>query len=80
MTGTCTIWLCLQFIVKLADKTDPALISRILLRGVEFAVIKQSFAAALGNILMSSLTIWVPLMPVLLLLRGIIEERTGNAG
>lgn len=30
-----------QFVVKLAEKTDPALVSRVLMAGVEFGVLRQ---------------------------------------
>jgi len=68
-----------QFVVKLADKADQVLVSRVLAHGVEFAVLKQSFSAALANVFMTALALWIPLMPLIFLLRRIMEERSGTS-
>lgn len=65
--------------IKLADKNDPLLINRVLTAGVEFAVIKTSFQGYLANILLSSLALWLPLLPLLFLVRRILEDRSSSS-
>jgi len=67
-----------QFVVKLADRSDYLLASRVLACGVEFGVLAQSFSAALSNVFLTALAVWVPLAPLIFLMRRMMEDRTGS--
>jgi hypothetical protein len=45
---------------------------------VEFAVVRASLASQLGNILVSALAIWLPLLPLWFFARRIIDARSGS--
>ncbi len=42
--AVCALWspLCVQYVVKLADRNDSFLVSKVLAAGVEFAILKQA--------------------------------------
>lgn len=67
-----------QFYVKIADKNDAFLISHILKSGVEFGVVKASFLAAVGNVFLTALALWVPLMPLIFILQRMVEGSRGS--
>jgi cell division protease FtsH len=46
---------------------------------VEFAVVRASLASQLGNILVSALAIWLPLLPLWFFARRIIDARSGSS-
>lgn len=43
--------------------------------GVQFAVVKQSFQAALANVALTALALWLPLLPLLFILRRLMQVR-----
>lgn len=63
---------------QLADRSDPILVNRMLAAGVEFAVVKASLQGVLYNALLSALALWLPLMPLIFLVRRILEERSST--
>ena len=65
--------------LQLADKNDTPLIQKIVACGVEFSVVKASFQGVLYNILLSAVAIWLPLFPLIFLVKRILEERSGNS-
>lgn len=52
--------------------------NRMLAAGVEFAVVKASLQGVLYNALLSALALWLPLMPLIFLVRRILEERSST--
>ncbi|KAG2454133.1 hypothetical protein HYH02_001169 [Chlamydomonas schloesseri] len=67
-----------QYYIKLADKHDPVLMGRLLQAGVEYAVLRASFQAAAANAFLTALALWLPLLPLVFLLRRIIDQRQGT--
>ena len=67
-----------HFYIKLADKVDPHIVSRILESGAEYGVLRASFSASVGNAFLTALSLWLPLLPLIFLLARVVEERTGN--
>ncbi|EFJ51432.1 hypothetical protein VOLCADRAFT_87717 [Volvox carteri f. nagariensis] len=67
-----------QFYIKLADKQDVLLMGKLLQAGVEFSVLRASFTAAAANAFLTALALWLPLLPVLWLLRRLIDQRQGT--
>lgn len=67
------------FNFQLADKNDTPLIQKIVACGVEFSVVKASFQGVLYNILLSAVAVWLPLFPLIFLVKRILEERSGNS-
>ncbi|KAG2432568.1 hypothetical protein HXX76_008912 [Chlamydomonas incerta] len=68
-----------QYYIKLADKHDPVLMGRLLQAGVEYAVLRASFQAAAANAFLTALALWLPLLPLVFLLRRIIDQRQGTS-
>jgi hypothetical protein len=69
-----------QFFIKLADKTDHLLVHRIVNAGVEFAVVKATLTGALQNIVLSALALWLPLLPILFIIRRCVRVRCHHCG
>ncbi len=46
--------------------------------GVEYSVLRASFTAAAANTFLTALALWLPLLPVLWLLRRVIDQRQGT--
>jgi hypothetical protein len=67
-----------HFYVKVADKADPLLISKVLGAGIEFGVSRPGFQAQLGNVLLTTLALWLSLLPLLFFLRRMMDSRTGG--
>mmetsp|Transcript_4482 Transcript_4482/g.12213 ORF Transcript_4482/g.12213 Transcript_4482/m.12213 type:complete len:653 (-) Transcript_4482:463-2421(-) len=67
-----------QYVVKLADKNDYLLASKVLASGVEFGVLKQSFTSAIANVFLTALSLWIPLTPLFFLMRRILDDRSGT--
>ncbi|GAX80849.1 hypothetical protein CEUSTIGMA_g8284.t1 [Chlamydomonas eustigma] len=68
-----------QYFIKLADKSDTLLINKVLSAGVEFAIIKTSFQGILANIFLSVLAVWLPLIPLIFVIRKIMEDRNSTS-
>jgi ATP-dependent Zn protease len=68
-----------RYYAKVADKHDPLLTARLLAAGVEFGVVRASAAAALGNVFVAALALWVPLLPLFFMLRRAMDARSGGA-
>jgi hypothetical protein len=66
-------------LMQLADKNDLLLIHKVVAAGVEFAVVKVSVQGALYNVLLSALALWLPLMPLIFLVRRLLEDRASSA-
>eukprot|EP00798_Chlamydomonas_sp_ICE-L_P016886 gene16886-23161_t len=64
-----------RFYVKMAEKNDSFLVSRILACGVEFSIIKTSFSAALSKVFLTALALWLPLTPLLFIMKRILDDR-----
>lgn len=67
-----------RFYIKLADKQDLFLLPRILEASVEFSVVKQSFTALLANVLLTAVALWVPLLPLVFILRRLLQGQNGT--
>jgi cell division protease FtsH len=67
-----------RYYVKVADKHDPLLTSRLLAAGVEFGVVRASATAALGNVFVAALALWLPLLPLFFMLRRAMDARSGG--
>jgi hypothetical protein len=67
-----------HFYVKVADKTDPLLVSRLLSSGVEFGVSRPGLQAQLANVLVTTLALWLSLLPLFFILRRLIDSRSGG--
>eukprot|EP00798_Chlamydomonas_sp_ICE-L_P016885 gene16885-23160_t len=60
---------------EMAEKNDSFLVSRILACGVEFSIIKTSFSAALSKVFLTALALWLPLTPLLFIMKRILDDR-----
>ncbi|KAG2498816.1 hypothetical protein HYH03_003009 [Edaphochlamys debaryana] len=67
-----------QFYIKLADKNDNVLLMRLLQAGVEYSVLRASLAASAANAFLTALALWIPLLPMIWMLRRIIDQRQGT--
>jgi cell division protease FtsH len=47
--------------------------------GVEFAIVKTSFQGMLANIFLSVLAVWLPLIPLIFVIRKIMEDRNSTS-
>ena len=65
--------------LQLADKNDLVLMHKVVSAGVEFAVVKASFQGVLSNIVLSALAVWLPLLPLIFLVRRIMEDKSGSS-
>ncbi|MEW5304747.1 MAG: hypothetical protein WDW36_007338 [Sanguina aurantia] len=65
--------------IKLADTTDPALIQKIIQAAVPFYVFKASFSSQLQSIFLATLTVWLPLVPLFLIMRKVLDQRQGTS-
>ncbi len=45
--------------------------------GVEYSVLRASITAAAANAFLTALALWIPLLPMLWLLRRVIDQRQG---
>ncbi|KIZ05210.1 hypothetical protein MNEG_2749 [Monoraphidium neglectum] len=68
-----------HFFVKVADKSDPLLVSRLLEAGIEFGVTRPGVQAQLANVLVTTLALWLSLLPLLFVLRRLVDARSGGA-
>ncbi len=57
---------------------DPTLISTLRDNGVSFGTIKPTFGAAIGKIVFTALALWVPLVPMFLIMRRFLDGRNGT--
>ncbi|GBF97542.1 inactive ATP-dependent zinc metalloprotease chloroplastic-like [Raphidocelis subcapitata] len=64
--------------VKVADKTDQFLITRLLASGVEFGVSRPGLGAQLSNVLVTTLALWLSLLPLFFVLRRLVDARGGG--
>jgi len=67
-----------HFYVKAADKTDPLLINKLLSSNVEFGVSRPGLQAQLANVLVTTLALWLSLLPLLFILRRVVDARGGS--
>ncbi|KAI8466854.1 MAG: P-loop containing nucleoside triphosphate hydrolase protein [Monoraphidium minutum] len=68
-----------HFFVKVADKADPLLVGRLLDAGIEFGVTRPGLQAQLANIVVTTLALWLSLLPLLFVLRRLVDARGGGA-
>lgn len=68
-----------HFYVKVADKTDPLLVSRLLAAGIEFGVSRPGLHAQLANVMVTTLALWLSLLPLLFVLRRLVDARSGGS-
>merc|ERR1719199_365304 len=57
---------------------DPTLTSTLRDNGVTFGTIKPTFGAAIGKIVFTALALWVPLVPMFIIMRRFIDGRNGT--
>ncbi|GAB4813160.1 hypothetical protein N2152v2_000206 [Parachlorella kessleri] len=57
---------------------EAALMQSLLAAGVEFGVIKASLSQSFARILLSAIAVWIPLLPLMLLMRRMLDERMGG--
>jgi ATP-dependent Zn protease len=58
---------------------DPQLISRLLAAGVEFGTLRASVTSSLTRILATALALWIPLIPMFIIMRRFLDGRSGGA-
>ncbi|KAK9861888.1 hypothetical protein WJX84_003107 [Apatococcus fuscideae] len=56
---------------------DPTLIPSLLAAGVKFAAIQANLRRSIGTLLMTTLALWLPLLPMFFFLWRAVQSRTG---
>lgn len=57
---------------------DTALIPTLMAAGVEFGLLKQSFTATILRVLSSAMLLWIPLLPLILVMRSFLRNQAGG--
>jgi ATP-dependent Zn protease len=57
---------------------DPQLISTLREHNVQFGTIKATLSSAVGKILFTALALWVPLIPMFIVMRRFLDGRNGS--
>ncbi len=57
---------------------DPTLIGTLRDNGVTFGTIKPTFGAAIGKVVFTALALWVPLIPMFIIMRRFLDGRNGT--
>lgn len=57
---------------------DPQLISTLNTAGVEFGAVRASVAAGFARVIATALALWLPLIPLFIIMRRFIEGRNGG--
>ena len=57
---------------------DPHLIPTLMAAGVEFGTVRASMKAAMARVLGTALALWLPLIPMFIVMRSFIEGRNGG--
>lgn len=63
----------------MADKADALLISAVLKAGVRFGVVQPSVRSSIVNVVTTAIGLWLPLTPLLFVLKRIMDGRNGGA-
>ena len=58
---------------------DPQLVSTLKDAGIEFGSVKASFTSGLSRILITTLALWVPLIPMFIIMKKFLEGKGGPA-
>jgi len=57
---------------------DPQLVSTLMAAGVEFGSVRASLASAVSRVFAMALALWIPLIPMFILMRRFMEGKNGN--
>ena len=57
---------------------DPNLITTLRSHHVQFGTIKPAFGSTFGKILVTTLALWIPLLPMFIIMRRLLEGRNGG--
>jgi ATP-dependent Zn protease len=68
-----------QFYTKTIS-ADINLIPMLLAAGVEFGSLRSSVSAAILRIIATALALWIPLIPLLIIMRRALDGRSGGSG
>ncbi|EFN53519.1 hypothetical protein CHLNCDRAFT_136599 [Chlorella variabilis] len=58
---------------------DTSLIPTLMAAGVEFGVLKQSFVTVLVRVFASALLLWIPLLPLIFIVRQFLRSQAGTS-
>jgi ATP-dependent Zn protease len=59
---------------------DQQLISLLRTHGVEFGTIRASVTSSIVRVVATALALWIPLIPMFIIMRRFLEGRSGNGG
>jgi len=58
---------------------DPNLIGTLRDNGISFGSVKPTFGAAMGKVLFTALALWIPLIPMFIIMRRFLDGRNGTS-